>query len=135
MPRLEFFVVAESGAVDAMTNRLSVFNVLEAVTPLRLPGLFPSVFLAAVWCLEATEMGRDFQAHFRLHRPGEEPEDLASVNFRAEHRRQRTLLQLVGLPIPREGEFRFELLLNARHEAWHDVDVSAVPTPPPSSEG
>ena len=124
MARLEFFVVSESCAIDAQTNRLSVFNVLESVTAPAFPTLLASLAIVAVWNAEPGDETRDFQASALIHT---EPAQRFDINFKLEKPRARTIVQLQGLPIQAAGTVRFEMLLNGEHKADHIVTAEIVP--------
>lgn len=123
MPQLEYYLVCEGYSADQFTNRVSLFNVLEQINIAGFPGVFPqSVCAIASWNMAEEELGRDFQALLRIHIPGEAPRDFRR-NFTARAKRHRLMLTLQGLPLPRAGVYRFEILLNDRPAATHDIDV------------
>lgn len=135
MPRLEYFLVCESVSVDRETNRISLFNVIEDIrfskpgTETTAPWLVNFVAVSC-WNREDGDEDVDFQATLRIHSPpsdeGEqrEPKDLP-LNFRMQSRRQRLLMRFAApvLPRTRSGKLRFELLLNGRHCAEHEIDI------------
>lgn len=129
MPRLEYFVVAESVSVDQTTNRVSVFNILEELQTANFPVIVPQMVAICGWNILPAEIGQDYQVVIRIIAPGEAPRD-QRTNFTARHVRQRIFTQVVGLPLAREGELRFEVTLNDRHEASHTVSVVRVDGPP-----
>lgn len=124
MPRLEFFVVAESAAMDQVTNQASVFNILEEVRAEGFPFLIPQCVAMSLWRSEPGDADRDWQVILRIALPGSDPQDF-STNFRIAPTglRHRIAQRLVGLLIQREGDLRFELLLNGQHIAEHIVTV------------
>lgn len=129
MPSLEFFVVAESVAVDQNTNRLSVFNIVEEISAPRFPAVHPS--LVAVTCLlldQESEVGLDFQLNLKLSLAsvGGKIEDLGSFasNFTAQSVRHRILQEFRGLKLPTAGMLRVEQTLNGGHVASHMITVA-----------
>ncbi|MGA3122613.1 MAG: hypothetical protein ABSF69_17750 [Polyangiaceae bacterium] len=128
MPRLEYFLVAESLAIDALTNRVSIFNVLEEVVMPSFPSALPTVTAIACWYAEPGENPeRDFQASYVAHVQGELDRQY-DVNFRLPQRRARTYIQLQGFPAQRPGELIFELRLNGEHVAEHRITVALALT-------
>ncbi len=131
MPRLEYFLVAESLSVDAATNRVSIFNVLEEVPVPIVPGFpvpLPSMVAIACWVAEPGDETRDFQASFAAHVPGEPEPRRFEVNFRMLQRRARTVLTLQWLPLTAPGEMLLEVSLNGRAVAHHSISITlAVP--------
>jgi len=125
MPRLEYFVVAESISVDQSTNRISVFNVLEEAT-LTVPGTIHNLVAVSGWNLSEEDGGKDFQAMLRIKQAGDSEEaDTIEfpVNFKAERARHRVCFFVTGLPVRQPGDLGFELLLNGRQVATHTVAV------------
>jgi hypothetical protein len=117
MPALEYFLVAESVSVDQTTNHVSVFDVLEEV---RLTSAPPSamqqIAVICAWNVPPEDLGRDFQAIFRVHFPGLPDKDFA-MNFIGTHPRQRLVARLLNFALPTLGEYVFEVLLNGQHQA------------------
>lgn len=136
MPKLEYFLVCESVSVDRETNRISLFNVIEDVHLVK-PGAEVSLplvvnFVAvSCWNQDAGDDDQDFQAILRVHTPPADDgaaqyKDL-SLNFRMQSRRQRLLMRLVApiLPLAHDGKLKFELLLNGKHCAEHEIGIIA----------
>lgn len=127
MPRLEFFVVAESVVVDQVTNEASVFNIYEEIRSEGFPLLIHKCAAISLWLSEPGDEDKDCQAVLRIILPGEEAKDFpTNFKFTAETRRHRVTQRIYGLPVSREGDLRFELLLNGRHAAEHLVTIRKV---------
>jgi hypothetical protein len=125
MPKLEYFVVCESVSVDRETNRISLFNVVEDLRPVRNGETGHPVhqFVAvSAWNREPGDEGKDFQAIVRIQPPDDQSKDF-SINFQMERPRQRLILRLLGVAAGRPGNLRFELLLNSQHFASHTVTI------------
>lgn len=125
-PRLEYFVVSESVSVDALTNRVSLFNILEVIRSRRFPGVYPALYATAVWLIEDQERGTDYTTMLRVTVPGGQQQEYTS-NFTAQGRRHRIFQRLEGIPLAQPGQITFELLLNAQHAAQHIIDVELAP--------
>lgn len=125
MPRLEYFLVANSTSIDQITNRVSIFNVLEDLTPGKLPFAVEFVAISS-WhrfdeSAAAVPSEEDYQAIVRLHAPNGETSDLA-MNFQMPMVRAR--VQGFGvLGCSDYGRYRFELLLNGEHIADHSISI------------
>jgi hypothetical protein len=153
MPRLEFFLLAESVSVDQSTNRMSLFNILEEVHILQVPpdrqpppGAFrglPNFVAASLWNCQPTDYGQTFRVALSARPPnGERPQDLGHLDFTAERPRQRILMAVVGCPVSGAGQMVFELLLNGNHQASHtvvivpaDLEVAGPPNAEPAQPG
>ena len=126
MPQLEFFLVARAVSVDANTNQLSVFEVLEEVHPQQLPARIEQCVAVSTWRLGADDTGTDALITLRITRPGGEAQDLSStVRFPEGSARHRLMQRIQGLSLNSSGNLHFELLLNGQHSAQHLVTVLA----------
>ena len=127
MPRLEYFIVAESYALDSQTNRVSIFNVLEDVKAPHFPAHISLVAIAS-WNAEPGDQEREFQTSLLIHSiDGPHRFDMA---FRMPEPRARTVIQLQYLPVVEAGEMRFEILLDGAHAATHTVRAALDPNGP-----
>ncbi len=61
MPKLEYFLVAESVSVDQQTNRISFFNVVEQVNVPVFPFTIPQIVAVASWNTEEGDAKRTFR--------------------------------------------------------------------------
>lgn len=122
MPRLEFFVVSKSVSVDASTNQISVFEILEELHISDFPAIFPSCVATTLWCREEGDENEDFQGRLVITTPSGEIKNIR-LNFRVTAARHRLFHRVEGIPLTEAGILRFELILNEEHAAGHIVDV------------
>lgn len=126
MPQIEYFVVAESMALDKDRNTVSLFHVIERLAGSP-PLLIPALVAVSYWKIAEEETGRDFQAALRIHLPGGQalPDEFQenTINFTPHERRFRTHHFVKGLRIDHFGDVTFEMLLNGNHAAEHVVNV------------
>jgi hypothetical protein len=137
MARLELFVVSEGVSVDQFTNQLSLFSVLEEVTPPDFPFVLPSAATISLWMKEAGDDDRDFQCMMRVLLPDGNRHEL-TTNFRFRGRRHRVIQRIQGVPLTEPGVLRFEVLLNGEYIASHEVDVLRINSgelPPAAQDG
>jgi len=123
MARLEYFIVCESTSVDAETNRISLFHVLEDVFPEIIPGVLPRIEAVSLWNLEAEDAVRDFQVALRINLPGVAVGPTFEMNLTRGRRRYRAALAIENIPLERVGPLLFEVLLNGNHIAGHTVTI------------
>jgi hypothetical protein len=133
---LEYFVVAENVVVDSATNKTSIINVIEELTipiPQPAPGLpfvavLPHCSAVMLWRVEAGDDAQDWQVMLRITQPDLSKNEF-HVNFRVEpgSRRQRTVMNFIGLSAQGKGDLTFEALLNGQHQANHVVTVLTGP--------
>ncbi len=130
MPKLEYFLVAESVSIDRDQNRVSVFNILEEVSiPKSGPKIVPYLVALSSWIIAPEDQGEDFQVSVELAGPNLDDTLVFSVNFTAKGNRQRTRIGISGMPIERIGDVVFSLKLNGRQTASHILTIR------PSDEG
>jgi hypothetical protein len=125
MARLEFFVVSESLSVDQVTNRLSVFDVLEVIGSTGFPITLHHCAAVSLWRKEPGDENVDFQVVLRITTGTGEKNEI-HTNFRMTRDRHRVIQRIQGIPIPKEGELHFEIFLNGEHSAEHVVTVEKV---------
>lgn len=146
MPKLEYFLVAESVSIDQASNSLSLFHVLEEVHSLGLPVLVPRMTAVSTWLVSPEEFGQDFQSTLVVHRPDGSQFHEFKLNFTARSARHRLITNFERFPIDASGEWRFELQLDGAHAASHHMSVLSgeasrierpieVSVPPPAAGG
>ena len=123
MAKLEYFLMAESVSVDQLTNRVSIFNVMENVHVQRVGQTCNAVAIAH-WNLADAEIGNDFQIEIHIEQDGAEP-IIMHQNFRAIRKKHRTLGFFGGFPLT-PGTMTVSIRLNGLHQASHQIDVQVV---------
>ena len=128
MPKLEYFLIAESFAIDQQTNRVSIFNVLEQVNLVEATNTGPRINTYAAigyWLQEPTDVvGTEYLAGLKLYINGNLSATLGNFSFTfSPNGRARVLFYIQGPPIFQAGDLRFELLLNDIHAADHVLSL------------
>ncbi len=132
MPKLEYFLVAESISIDRDTNQISLFNVLEEVAFSRSTEhwAIPQLVACSSWKCEQEDLNQDFQVAVEIVQPnrdGSKKEtNRYSVNFTAAGPRNRICLHYGNLPIHAPGDIVFTLLLNGEQRATQTLTVRQV---------
>lgn len=124
MAKLEYFLVAESVSVDQITNRVSIFNVIEEVRASKYPAHI-SMVAVSLWNVPEDDAGRDFQTVLEVTFPDGEKKEFRH-NFKMPRRRIRTMFQLANLELKQPGPMCVDLALNGEHQATHTIDVVEV---------
>ena len=122
MPSLQFFALAQGIAIDQITNRLSLFNVLDDLTPREFPAVIPRLVAVSAWRLQPEDMGRDFQVSLKVSGP--ETKQSFETNFTAQATGQRLFQDIVGMPLRGAGDYQFDLFLNGTRVAGRRNRVS-----------
>lgn len=126
MLKLEFFLAAESFAVDKDSNQLSVFEVVEEIAAQSFPAHLLKAAAIACWNIPAEDRDKDYQAMLSLSLPnGQVDADFGNsrVNFQPTGRRHRVSWRIVGLSFDEPGEYVLRLALNGEHQAEHTIFV------------
>lgn len=126
MARLEYFVVAESVSIDQLTNRVSIFNILETIQAPAFPVTLTQVMAVSLWEEDEIDTDRQYQVGIRITLGGNELTHIRQ-NLNFPRRRLRTIAQIQNIEIPEPGRMEIELRLNDEHIAWHYVDVNEAP--------
>jgi Family of unknown function (DUF6941) len=135
--RLLLCVVAESASIDAATNRLSIFNILEEIHSQVFPAAYPQMTIVTI-CARENNESNTFTLTLRITIDGQEKPLLSGpfyVDFQGRVR-ARSLGQIAGLLIPATGILRFELLEGEQQLGSWETLVQrigeAVVTPQPT---
>ena len=127
MPKLDYFLVADSVSTDRDRNTVSVFHILDE-WPARLPLVIPELVAVSSWRIASDEMGGDFQVVLNIRLPGGQgsPDlQILPVNFTADHLRHRAYHFVKGLRVEHAGDMVFEIFINGQLVASHVVWVRA----------
>lgn len=126
LPRLEYFTASLGCAVDQLSGRVSLFDILIEVTPQVLPAAFPRLVTVASFILDQSDMGVDFQFVVRTTTPGGVAGPHARLNFRGVDRHHNLINNWMGIPVVGDGTLVFEAFLNEVHVAQHEVTIHPV---------
>jgi hypothetical protein len=111
---------------DAETNSMSVFNILENVTAVGMPVLIQNMAFFVLWQREEADERRVGGTFTAAIGDLELTQTHVDLDFGA-NIRNRTLVNLNGLVIPRPGALRFRIVLTNDVEASYTVDIAAPP--------
>ncbi len=127
-------------AVDAQSNTVTLFSVLEQVGGASLPIALPSFVIVTLWQREEGEDGTKFFQRTRLLGPdGEEIFNLEG-DFRLEKPRHRMFLTVGGTPFKQEGRYNIEVSIRREEDGTYgkpaamypiQVAIADVPSPTP----
>ena len=129
MARLEYFIVCESASVDAATNKISLFNILEDIFPEEFPDDLRRVDAVALWHLDPEEERIDYHVTIRVTPPGLPVVDFP-MNLSRGRLKYRAVVGIGHIPLQAPGELVFEVQLNGTHQAYHNVTIHMVGTLP-----
>ena len=125
MAQREYFLVAESVSVDQLSNRASLFHILEEIHLPKFPYSINMV-AASLWNRECGDEDLDFQSKLRIVGPDGKIQEYPQ-NFKMPSPRLRTFIFVNGFIVTSAGTLTIELLLNDKHRATHRIDVQEAP--------
>jgi hypothetical protein len=125
MPRLEYFLVAESCSVDESSRSVSIFNVLNEVDLPHFPFVLPNIALVACWICDPNEVEEQTEhaARFAFKIPGSTENKDFTGSFKTTTRVHHLIYRLQFIPVPAAGEMTIELHLDGQRQASHTVII------------
>jgi hypothetical protein len=136
MIKLEYFLVAESYAVDENRNTISIFHVLEEFGAHAAPIIVPKLSAISSW-LVSEDHDPELDHHVTIRVSGgalEAPLEYDFVMSRGPRTRHRMFHSFQGAVFDAFGDAVFELLLDGEHRASHTLTLEEVPAPPEPAE-
>lgn len=126
MPEHVFTLVARGHLIDAQTNQLTVFGIVEAVGSPSLPLVIPEMTVVTLWQRRNGEEGAEFMQRMRLVAPDSTELDTFEAKLRFDKPRMRMIGQLRGFRFEQEGLHRVEITVRPADEenAWSPVQAS-----------
>jgi len=121
MPRLEYFVVAETSSIDVNRNSVSIFHVLNDIYFDSLPDSIPTLAVISGWIHSEAEIRdhQESQIRIEFHMPGVDAPKEFRGNLRAESRYQYYNFSLMNVPVKQSGEIEVRLFLDDNQKATH----------------
>ena len=128
----EYFLVCESVNVDAATNMVSLFNVIDQLATARVPMVIPRITIIGCWRVEPNDHLDNYQAVFRVTPPGPPPQGNPGfrdfrTNLELDRRRVRVIYTVLNIPIENPGDLLVEVSLNGQHQASHLINIEMAP--------
>jgi hypothetical protein len=126
MPELEYFVAAESHAVDRDTNAISIFNVFSERKFDKFPVIIPRLALISSWIASPAEIEAraEFQVGLTL-RGDQRKEEPFLINCLCDSEFQNVVVVYNLLEVSQPSRLQFELLLNGKHTANHTISIKS----------
>lgn len=126
MPRLEYFLVAESCSVDQSTGALSIFNVLNEISYDQFPNVIPSLAVICCWVCSPDEIseGNEHLARFSFKMPDGSAGKELTGTFTAVNRIHHLIYRISFVPVNKSGEIRVDLQLDGERQASHTIIIT-----------
>jgi hypothetical protein len=130
MIKLDYFLACKDSLVDADTNEISLFRVLEDVVLEREQGSIAQLVAVSSWTADDVDEGRDCQVTLRVTVPGSKEGKDFPENFTVQQKRIRAVHCVRNIPLQSPGELKLELVLDGKIVASHLVSVLAAEATP-----
>jgi hypothetical protein len=127
MPEHVFTVAARGLTVDAQTNTLTLFAVLEEIGAPHFPAAVFELGVVTLWRRIPGEEGVGFVQQTRFIDPSGEEIAHLEQTFRFDKPRQRMIGQIHGFPIRTAGCHRIEVLIRRDDEPSWGPRVACYP--------
>ncbi len=120
MPEHIFTVVARGHSIDAQTNQVTLFGVVEAVGASALPVVVPELAIVTLWCRSDGDEGAEFVHRVRVLGPAGDELTAFEAQFRFDKPRMRMVGQLRACRFEREGRYHVEITVRPvdQPNAW-----------------
>ena len=127
MPEHVFTVAAVGHSVDAQSNTLTLFSILEQVGSVQFPGRIPQLTVATLWRRQEGEQGVPFIQRIRLVGPDGTLVGEFENTCKFERARHRMLTILGNLPFNKIGLHRFEVYIKREDAQDWGSPVTSYP--------
>lgn len=125
MPRLEYFLLADSFAIDRDSGDVSLFHVLSTIRTSTFPCVLPRLAAVACWLFapEELETNREYQVAVRFHIPGRAEPLIERGHLVSDTLVLLTTFEIVGATFDQPGDFITELVLDDKVCETHLVTI------------
>lgn len=125
MPDHVFTVVCRDFSIDAQTNRLSLFSVLESMKAQGLPMAVPEIAIATLWHRQPGEEGMKFCQRTRFVDPTGKVGAHFDASFTLDKPGHRVLGRMVMASFAQSGSYQIEILVRKEDEPdWSEPTAS-----------
>ena len=127
MPRHVFTLAALGHAVDAQTNTISLYSILEQIGGPTLPLTLPSFVIVTLWHRNEGEEGVKFVQRTTLVDPDGNETFHQDADFEMPKPRHRIFLAVAGAPFKKSGVHQIRVWLRRSDEEDWQRDIAAYP--------
>ncbi|HUS45274.1 MAG TPA: hypothetical protein VM219_04495 [Phycisphaerae bacterium] len=127
MPTHVFTLAALGHAVDAQTNTISLYSILEQIGGPTLPLTLPSFVILTLWQRNEGEEGVKYVQRTSLVDPDGEETFHQDAEFEMPKPRHRMFLAVAGAPFKKSGVYQIKVRLRQSDERDWQRDVASYP--------
>jgi len=135
MPKLVFFLASNSSSVDARTNSLSIFEVIEELQTPGFPTMLRRADFVSLWQRQSGDENQEYEQRLRIVSPDHREVAALVTRFKMGGRRHRMIGRFIDVPLQAPGTYQAELCLRiAGTEDW-GLPVRMYPMPVRLAQG
>ncbi len=108
MPKLLIFTASQSSAIDARTNSMSIFEIIEELRSPKFPTRLRQVDFVVLWQRQKNEENARLEQRIRIERPDGQEASVIKSAFVMNNARPRKINRLDDVPIHIPGEYNIE---------------------------
>jgi hypothetical protein len=127
MPKHVFTLAALGHTVDAQTNNISLFSILEQIGGPTLPLTLPSFVILTLWQRNEGEEGMKYVQRTSLVDPDGNETFHQDADFEMPKPRHRIFLAVAGAPFKKSGVHQIKVWLRRSDERDWQKDVASYP--------
>lgn len=127
MPQHIYSIPAQGLSLDAQTNRVTLYAVLEELSAPGFPVLLPELNVVTVWKRLPGEEGGEFMQRTRFLDPEGQVKGLFESSFVLEKPRHRMLGKILLVPFEVAGTFTIEVTVRRADSEKYDPPVLSYP--------
>jgi hypothetical protein len=126
--RLEYLLAAEAIVIDQLTNRLSIFQIIDDVAAPIFPSMLPGLSVVAGFSVARESQSTQRRAIIRLGGSALGKVSEFPVDFASHGPHHRLVYRIENVALQREGELELELLVNELHLGKRTIAVRRTAT-------
>jgi len=128
MPKLLFSICSESVNIDALTNNVSLFNIVESIKSTKFPATFYRMFVTSLWQRDPGEEGKGFESKVQLVEEGGRVIREWHATFKFEKPHHRHFIMIRDIQFEKPGVYTFEVFIrNEGISTWDEEPVHRIP--------
>ncbi len=127
MPEHIYTFVSRGFSVDALTNSLSAFSLLEAFSVSGLPKAVAELAVVTLWLRQPGEEGVPFEQRVSIVDPTDHEMAHSDSSFTFDAPRHRVVTLLTMVPFAQVGTYRFDVCLKQKGDSSWSPPVARYP--------
>ena len=122
---LTYIIASSDVLIDAMTNRLSILNVVHSLVTRGVPSKVPQLVISASWNLDKEPEGSDTnsEAKLRVISPGGKPVNEFNRPLGKYGPHEVAMFRVTNIPVLESGELVFEISVDDEMQGTYVVNI------------